>query len=283
MRLISLVLLFSVFNVGLIAATCDSIGVKTESGTTFILHKVEAKETLYGLKTKYGSSIQEIKKANPELSEGLKIGMIIKVPVSKSVTKEDKPNGIAGSKVSQHKVGKGETLYSISRKYNISVGELKKLNNLPSNEISIGQILQLTKAKYTQSIINNTIKEEPKEIVKSNPETDNTKESVSNSEVATQKIKTPSGFEKNVEYGLAALIDGNDESKKYLGLHRTAPYGTIVKVKNEITGFHIFVRIVGKLPDIPTNKKIVIKVSKAAWAKLGGLETEFRAQVEYTP
>lgn len=42
-----------------------------------------------------------------------------------------------------HRVEKGETLYAISRKYNMSVDELKSLNNLSSNNVSIDQILRL--------------------------------------------------------------------------------------------------------------------------------------------
>ncbi|WP_457615879.1 glucosaminidase domain-containing protein [Lutibacter sp.] len=44
-----------------------------------------------------------------------------------------------------HQVVKGDTLYSISRKYGITVEELKQYNNLSSNEIQIGQLLILTK------------------------------------------------------------------------------------------------------------------------------------------
>lgn len=42
-----------------------------------------------------------------------------------------------------YKVAQGDTLYSISRKYNLSVAELMKLNGLTSNAISIGQILKV--------------------------------------------------------------------------------------------------------------------------------------------
>jgi len=45
--------------------------------------------------------------------------------------------------VKTHKVEKGDTLYNISKRYNITVGELKKLNNLYDNNISIGQILKV--------------------------------------------------------------------------------------------------------------------------------------------
>ena len=42
-----------------------------------------------------------------------------------------------------HEVIKGDTLYSLSRKYNISIAEIKKLNNLKSDALSLGQILKI--------------------------------------------------------------------------------------------------------------------------------------------
>ena len=46
-----------------------------------------------------------------------------------------------------HVVEKGDTLYGLSRKYNISVDEIKQLNRLNSNNLTIGQVLNLRKAK----------------------------------------------------------------------------------------------------------------------------------------
>jgi len=43
----------------------------------------------------------------------------------------------------EHTVAKGDTLYSISRKYGLSVSELQKLNNLKDNTISIGETLKV--------------------------------------------------------------------------------------------------------------------------------------------
>lgn len=43
-----------------------------------------------------------------------------------------------------YKVKKGDTLYAIAKKFNISVNELKALNNLTSNELYIGQVLDVT-------------------------------------------------------------------------------------------------------------------------------------------
>lgn len=51
----------------------------------------------------------------------------------------------SANKENKHVVVKGDTLYSISRRYNLSVDELKKYNNLNDNTISIGQVLKISK------------------------------------------------------------------------------------------------------------------------------------------
>jgi flagellum-specific peptidoglycan hydrolase FlgJ len=47
--------------------------------------------------------------------------------------------------LAQHIVAKGDTLYNISKRYGLTVEELKKINALANNEISIGQELNITK------------------------------------------------------------------------------------------------------------------------------------------
>lgn len=47
------------------------------------------------------------------------------------------------SSVDTHKVVAGDTLYGISRTYNISIDDLKRLNNLSSNDLSLGQVLRV--------------------------------------------------------------------------------------------------------------------------------------------
>lgn len=66
------------------------------------------------------------------------------VGVSEPTTpvKETKKPTVA-SKRNQHVVQKGETLYSISKKYNMTVAQVQKINKLSSTSLSIGQILKL--------------------------------------------------------------------------------------------------------------------------------------------
>jgi LysM repeat protein len=44
-----------------------------------------------------------------------------------------------------YNVKKGDTLYSISKKFNISISELIELNNISNNNLSIGQSLKVNK------------------------------------------------------------------------------------------------------------------------------------------
>ncbi len=52
-----------------------------------------------------------------------------------------------------HTVSSGETLYAISRKYGLSVSALKRLNNLSSNILSVGQVLQIQKIAVANTTI----------------------------------------------------------------------------------------------------------------------------------
>src|SRR5690606_14269528 len=84
-----------------------------------------------------------------------------------------------------------------------------------------------------------------------------------------------------LESGLAELIEGTDGNRKYLALHRTAPVGTILKIKNEMNNREVFVRVMGKLPDNAMSDKVVIKISKSAYDRLGAIDPRFRVQVTY--
>ena len=59
----------------------------------------------------------------------LSIGQVLNIPASSGAT--------------YYTVQKGDTLWSISRKFNISVDKIKSLNNVTSNTLSIGQVLKI--------------------------------------------------------------------------------------------------------------------------------------------
>ena len=81
--------------------------------------------------------------------------------------------------------------------------------------------------------------------------------------------------------GVAEMIDGPDDSGKYLALHRTAPIGTLVQVRNEFNNQSLWVKVIGRLPNTGVNDKILIKLSAQAFAKLSPDDRRFRAEVSY--
>ncbi|MBC7486325.1 MAG: LysM peptidoglycan-binding domain-containing protein [Cytophagaceae bacterium] len=126
----------------------DSIGVEKKDGKRFVLHRLDAKETLYALSRRYGASVDDIKKANADvnLSE-LKVGQVLRVPSPEKSVNTTKPSS------STHIVITGETLYSIAKKYNVSVDEMKKLNPTAANGLSIGDELLIPGKAPVEQVI----------------------------------------------------------------------------------------------------------------------------------
>lgn len=112
-------------------------------GSIFYVHPVKKGETVYSLAKAYGISEDELKRANPQLADGLKEGQILRIPEKPLVANEiqkatPKPSGAV-----EHEVQRKETLYAISRQYNISVDDIKRANPTIDENIKKGQILYI--------------------------------------------------------------------------------------------------------------------------------------------
>lgn len=116
----------------------DSLRLETINGKQFIVHQVSDKETLYGISKRYGVSIISILEFNKTADGGLEVGQILKVPyIPKS--KVQTANGVL------HKVAAKETLFSISKLYDVSIDDIKTQNNLTDNSLALGQELIIGK------------------------------------------------------------------------------------------------------------------------------------------
>lgn len=101
--------------------------------TEEVVHIVRRGETLYSIARSYGVSVDDIRRLNNLTSNVLSVGqrLIIKEGSSPSVN----PNEDI------YTVKRGDTLYSIAKMFNTTVDNIKRLNNLTSNVISLGQQL----------------------------------------------------------------------------------------------------------------------------------------------
>lgn len=116
----------------------DSLRLETIEGKQFIIHQVNEKETLYGISKRYGVSIMNILEFNKTADGGLEVGQILKVPYTPK-SKVQTANGIV------HKVAAKETLFSISKLYDVPVEDIKSVNNLKDNSLALGQELIIRK------------------------------------------------------------------------------------------------------------------------------------------
>ncbi|MCH7403573.1 LysM peptidoglycan-binding domain-containing protein [Belliella kenyensis] len=376
---ITLLFIYSINTYATEVALRDSIGIERVGAKTFIIHQVEQQETLFGISRRYAASVNDIVQANEELKAGLKMGQRIRIPY---VEPEALPQGSI-----LHNVAQGETLFAISKKYNVTVGDIMSWNNLKGNDLSLGQSLIIkgverpvaevkqvaevaasTKSKTEERKADATSKVEEKkadtkakvEDVKQKDGTTREPSTTPNGELnfpgdwithtvtqgetlfavakmydsrvedlinwnglssnnlsVGQKLKVGRGASgpskvpvvsstvpvivnnekseatlttskpedtsyKNIkETGLAEVIDGTGNHKKYLVLHRDAPVGTIMRVRNEENDITIFARVVGKLPSTGDNSRLVVKVSKAAFDQLRAVNSRFPVEISY--
>lgn len=348
----------------------DSVGREIVNGQTFVLYRVEPKETLYSISNKYNLSVAELVKHNPSTESGLKIGDVLRIPYV-----ADQPE--SGQ---FHTVDKSETLYSIARRYEVSVADLKQWNGLSSDAISLGDRLRVAPAagqtasrgnantaaspaaaanqpqenalEYAGKIVHTVESREtlysiartydttPDEIrewnrmttdnlavdqklivgttkglpgrsesgrllrngneqqetasrekdytYNNNPITitqigDPTQEELESSTSVKPGADAVGSVRKTTELGLAMVIDDTASTKKYLALHKTAPVGTIMQVHNEMNNLSVFVRVVGKLPATGNHDKVLIKLSRKAFDKLGAYNERFPVRLTYVP
>ncbi|QBN19993.1 C40 family peptidase [Flavobacterium nackdongense] len=154
-----------------VQATAD---IKEANTTT---HIVLPKESLYFISRKYGISVAEIQKANPELgTKSLKAGQKITIPAKNKVVlpevekKEDieikatavvveKPKEetvIPTENVITHEVLPKETKYGIAKKYGLSVTELEKQNPSVVKKLLVGSVLKI----FTSVVVEKTLEVE---------------------------------------------------------------------------------------------------------------------------
>ncbi len=119
-----------------LTTTSLSIGQVLKIPSQFVeeepgLYTVKKGDSLYSIAIANNTTVDILKELNNLTSNLLSVGQTLKLP-------EPVMEG-----VSTYTVQKGDSLYSISKKFNTTVSELQKLNNLSSTALSIGQVLKL--------------------------------------------------------------------------------------------------------------------------------------------
>lgn len=113
-------------------------GAETRGART---HKVEWGETWYGIARRYQVSPAALGAANPDLDpEKLRSGQVLRIP-----------SGLAAAPGQRtHRVGSGDSLWGIARRYGVTMEQLRKANGLKEDRIKLGQTLIIPRTEESR-------------------------------------------------------------------------------------------------------------------------------------
>ena len=264
------------------ASSLDSLGLKKENNKTFLLFKVGPKQSLFSILKRYNLSLSEFKSANTDVQIPVKTGEIVYIPLhyleesnpAPKVVEEKAPESPKEAEI--HIVAPKQGLLSVANMHKVTMAELRKWNNLTSDRLQEGQRLIVSDpAGSTSSIAVDKSNLLPAKTAAPAVAAPAPTETV----VAPAKEKGPEDIKKKIETGIAELIDVPDNSGKFLALHRSAPIGTLVLVKNLTNNQSIWVKVIGRLPN--GDSKVIIKLSPKAFEKLNAVDKRVRAEISY--
>jgi LysM repeat protein len=191
----------------------------TINGTHYYLHTVEKGQTLYAIAKFYGFDLNDLVIENPEAIDGIKPGQVLKIPFEKK--KIVKKAEVDTSSYVLHTVEKGQTIYSITKQYNVTDEKLKVLNPELLNGLKTGQILKIPvdKPKTTAEIKSTAV-------VTNETKQHNKIEKIEYSETlrltnAAEKIsKTNFAGEKKEEYHIALFLPFHADEANALDIEK---------------------------------------------------------------
>ena len=118
-----------------VSAVANYIGVpyRAPEGMISNTYTVNRGDTLYSIAGRLGTTVQELRDLNGLTTNNISVGQILRIP-TKGVSEDEEDIYI---------VKAGDSLYSIARNNNTTVDEIKRINNLTNDSLSIGELLKL--------------------------------------------------------------------------------------------------------------------------------------------
>lgn len=138
---ITIALLFCFAVLFMSSAQTEGLQTKVIDGKEFYIYKVKPSEGFYSLSHKFGISQDEIIRYNPAAKNGLKRGQLLMIPTNKTI--EGEKSGSEIESTFEHTIVRGESLYSISKMYKVTIQSIIDLNPGSERGIKAGATLKI--------------------------------------------------------------------------------------------------------------------------------------------
>ena len=288
-------------------------------------HTVAAKESLFSIGRLYKVHPRELAAYNNiPFETGLTLGQVLKIPTKTSMapvttlptetvpvkteiakTATVKENAAKNSSPIYHTVAKKEGLYGISKKYNTSIPDIKKWNNLSSEALNEGMNLIVGYGNAVSATTPNAaIVEKKQEIVSTVEPGIKTAEKEREKEQPKPPMKEMvkkgnadfnggyfkafynkqmTGKHTTEDKGIAGIFKSTSgwDDGKYYCLHNAAPAGSYIRIINNATKKSVYAKVLDLIPDLKQNTGIVIRISNAAAAELGAGAADFECTLNF--
>lgn len=244
----------------------------------FLIHHLKPGQTLYGLSKYYSISTGDLTYYNPEITNGndLKVGQPIRIPISLSMIMRDNDETTRTRwKVVPvyYRVRPGEALFGIARRhFDMPIDTLMVRNDMYSYSLDPGQLLLVgwfdVKGIDPSQRAYNGLSGVLKEV--------NRKLGIEYRN-QSQRPKARAQYQK----GIATWTKNAPKQSNLYALHRTAPIGTILQLKNPMSGRKIYVKVIGKLPPNGYDHDVIVYLPPAVVSALGALDRRFVVEVRW--
>lgn len=107
------------------------------------IYIIQPGDTLYKIATQNNTTVEKLKQLNNLTTNTLTIGNALQLPPTEIIK--------IPAEIKEYTIKKGDTLYKIAKDNNTTVEKLKEINNLTTNNLSIGQIIEIPTTKILET------------------------------------------------------------------------------------------------------------------------------------
>ena len=252
----------------------DTLEAIVKGDNCFLLHRVKPKQTIYSIAKYYGIDAADLMYSNENLINGIEVNQAIKIPVSSHDLKTYKTSKANKWRMIEvmYEVKPKDTVYKIAKtKFKMPLDTFRLLNNMKHDTLEIGKkvmvgwidINGIPPKVGVRAWLAPTLYDDYKSL----------KEAYWIKSQQEEKVEiTQKGI---------AVWNKNQNSAELFALHKTAPIGTILQVRNPLNDRVIYVKVIGKFQTAGHRYDAILFLTSGAANALGGINKNFRVEIHY--